>query len=108
MQAWKTDVKPGMMMMMTVLRSHFPVQKPKLITYRDYKNYNRDDFRKEVNDIVNLYNDEDIDYNIFFNTFLDTFNRHAPKKQKHVRANQCNFMDTEINKAVMTRCKVKK
>ena len=83
------------------------MQKPKFITYRDYKNYNHDDFCKEVNDILNLYYDEDIDYNIFFNTFLDTLNRYAPKKQKHIRAYQCNFMDKEIKKTVTTRSRLR-
>ena len=48
-----------------------------------------------------LSNDE------FVKIFMDIFNRHAPLKQKYVRANQGPFMTKELRKALMIRSKLR-
>ena len=58
---------------------------PKVITYRDYKNYILDDFRKELRGKVR--ETPDLNYNLFEKTFLDVLERHAPTKKKTVRQN---------------------
>ena len=43
----------------------------------------------------------------FHDTVLSVLNKHAPKKMKYIRSNNCNFMTKESRKAIMNRSKVR-
>ena len=38
---------------------------------------------------------------------LSVLDKHAPKKLKYIRSNNCNFMTKELRKAVMNRSKLR-
>ena len=38
---------------------------------------------------------------------IKTLDKHAPKKQRHVRANQSPFMNNKLNKAIMNRSRLR-
>ena len=46
---------------------------------------------------------KDADYHIFETTIKETLNKHAPIKQKMMRANNAPFMNKELCKAIMYR-----
>ena len=79
-------------MVISVMRSYFPKQAPVLVTYRDFKNYDNLAFRAELH--YKLVNSGSIaEYEVFQSIFMDTFNKHAPMKEKYVRANNAPFMN---------------
>ena len=90
----------------TVLNTAYIKGKPKVITYRDYKNYNNLSLRDTLasytwEDLKSMSNDQ------FTSIFLDILNTHAPLKTKYVRANQNPFMTKELSKAFMKRSRLK-
>ena len=93
-------------MTVTVLRSHLNKLGPKIIHYRDYKNFSNDAFRSEV--VIengNLQNFNDLDS--LLAKCKNVLNRTAPLKQKHVRANNSPFINKTILKAIMKRTRLK-
>ena len=92
---------------LTVLKTHFPRLKPNIVNYRDYKGYVNDYIRSELLQEINssdsdLTNFKDLQY--ILQRVLD---KHAPLKKRYVRANQQNFMDKELNQAIMVRSKLR-
>ena len=93
-------------MVLTVMKTKYKKQPPKLIIYRDFKNFSNINFRCQLDyilsrcDINGMSNDE------FINTFLTVFDKHAPLKKKYMRANEGPFVTKEIRKAIMFRSKL--
>ena len=88
-------------MAVTVLKTTFPKAPPKIITYRDYKNFIMADFRKELR--AKIRETPDLNYNLFETNFLDVLERHAPTKKKTVRQNNKPYMTKTLRKAIMRR-----
>ena len=85
-------------MTISVLKTYIPKQAPMLIKYRDYKKFNSQNFRYDLqNDLLNITDDK------FVSTFKDILNKHAPIKTKTVWANNAPFMNKTLSKAIMTR-----
>ena len=95
------------MMTVTVMKTVFRKLPAKVITYRDYKNYSHEKFRENLelviprNYLCNISNDE------FVEVFMNTFDIHAPLKQKYLRANQGPFMTKALSKAIMKRSRLR-
>ena len=90
---------------LTVLKTHFSRLKPNIVNYRDYKGFVNDYFRSELLQEINssdsdLNNFKDLQY-----TLQRVLDKHAPLK-RYIRANQQNFMDKELNQAIMVRSKL--
>ena len=79
----------------TYLRSHLNKLEPKIIHYKDWKNFSNVAFRSEfVIENGNLQNYNDLDS--FLAKCKDVLNRTVPIKQKHVRANNSPFIKKNI------------
>ena len=76
-------------MVVSVFKTSFKKQKPKIVTYRDYKRFDNEKFRE------NLI------------TYLKSIDKMTPVKQKHIRGNQSPFMNKDIHKAVITRTRLR-
>ena len=77
----------------------------KTITYRDYKKFNEEDFRSDLEkqlSQINLLNCLN-----FENTYLSVLNKHAPCKQKLIRANESPFMNKHLKKSIMSRSRLR-
>ena len=61
------------------IKNHISQSSPKIIEYRDYKNFIQKDFHKELK--AKLRTDRG-NYVNFEENFLDVLNRHAPIKKK--------------------------
>ena len=72
-------------MVVTVMKTTFPKAKPKIIQYRDNKNFVEEDFRFELR--TRLRNETVNNYSKFEEVFLEVLNKHAPPKKKVLRAN---------------------
>ena len=88
-------------MVVTVLRKTFQRTQPKVVSYRDYKNFDNDLFKSSLQNALNEINRPD--YIKFKEVFLETLNKHAPVKQKTIRGNHAPYMTKGLRKAIMRR-----
>ena len=65
-------------MVITVLKTTFEKAKPKEIFYRNYKNFDSDNFKLELQNALNC--NRVTNYSLFENVFVDVLNKHAPIK----------------------------
>ena len=94
-------------MVITILKLHYKKQKPKIIQYRKYKNFSNDSFKSDLNNELLNYNLKNIEYSTFHKICLKVLNKHAPIKQKYIRANNSNFMNKDLRKAIMCRSRLR-
>ena len=87
----------------TVLKQYFPKLKPKVVNYRDYQNFQNNEFRAELDNEMSKHDLRNMGYQHFLNIFIDILNKHARMKQKYFRANQRRFMTKDLHKAIMKR-----
>ena len=91
-------------MIATVVKGGFIKRSPKIINYRDYRKFDIDSFRKDLKDrLIRQSQQALISYDIFDAIVLSVLNKHAPVKQKSVRANEGPFMTKALRKAIMNR-----
>ena len=76
--------------------------KPHIITYRNYKNYDNDAFRSEIQSFCSV---NETDLGLFKKSIFCIFNKHAAIRKKYLRANQSPFMTKELHNAIMKRSK---
>ena len=95
-------------MTVTVLRSFFKKAEPKIIFYRDYKNFTSDNYRSFIE---YLNGNLSITNNTALNSFLDicreALNKTAPLKQKFVRANNSPFTNKTRSRAIMKQTRLR-
>ena len=89
-------------MTLTVIKTCFKKLKPQIISYRDYKNFQNDVFRRDLLEHLSSFPD-DLSEDTFETILLHILNLHAPLKHKYIRGNQQPFITKEYTKAVMTR-----
>ena len=89
------------------MRTFFLKQVPTIITYRDYKHFDKAIFRQEFLDILCNVKSGTIDYDTFETVCIELLKRHAPLKEKYLRANNQPFMNKSLSKAVMTRTRLR-
>ncbi len=88
-------------MSVTVMKTTFPKARPKVIQYRDHKNFVQENFRTELRE--QLCNEVVTTYAQFDDVSLNVYNKHAPPKTKIVRANHKPYMTKIVRKAIMRR-----
>ena len=81
----------------------FQKLQPKIINYRDYKNFDNEKFWSDIFK-MNL-NTTDLEG--FMKTVFHIFNKHAPIKRKYIRANEAPFMTKDLHKAIVKRSKLR-
>ena len=64
-------------MIYTMLKSSFINIEPKLLNYRDYKNFNFGNFKEDLNEALLICRNS---YNEFESSFITALDKHAPKK----------------------------
>ena len=88
---------------MSVLKSYFKKEDPKVIYYRDYKYYGNEIFGNELENELKKIGALTLNYDIFKNVCMDAINKHAPLKRKYIRANHVEYMYKELSQAIMKR-----
>ena len=89
-------------LVVTVLKLYFLKQKPNIQTFRDYKRFQNDLFRSELDYELSKLDVCNLEFEHFLNIFIEILNKHVPINKKYLRANQGEFMSKELNKAIMT------
>ena len=90
-------------MIVTVLKTTIVKGKPRQILYRDYKNFTKLVFNKNLASKINATTDNRTNFKQFQQIFLEELEKQAPIKKKIVRANQAPYMTKSLRKAIMTR-----
>ena len=91
-KAIETGLSDQHKMTVTVMKYFIPKQSPKLINYRNYKHFDNNIFRNDLRPALSVL-DDNPDYNSFEITFMEKLNKHAPMKEKYVRANNAHLYE---------------
>ena len=91
----------------SVLKQYFPNPKPKIVNYRDYRNFRNDEFRVEFDNEILKHDINNIESQHFLNIFIEILHKHSPMKIKYLRANQGKFVTKDLHKATMKRSKLR-
>ena len=86
-----------------VLKQYFPKPKPKIVNYRDYRNFRNEEFRTELDNKILKHDINNIEYQHFLNIFIEILNKYAPMKIEYFRANHGKFMTKGLLKVIMKR-----
>ena len=100
---FETDLSDFHLLTITEFKTSFQKREPKIIKYRDYKNFDNHNFRSEI--LQRNFNYTDL--RTFKKTVFNIFNKYAPIKRKYVRANEAPFMSKELHKAIMKRSRLR-
>ena len=88
----------------SVMKTTFKSEEPKKLIYCDYSNFSSECFK---DDFMSSICQEKHDYSDFEKKFIDTLNKHAPKKIKTFRGNQKPHINKTLRKAIMKRSQLK-
>ena len=93
----------------TFFKTNFSRVRPKVLSYRNYKNFIESRFLSDLNRTIISFNNEspNQNYNVLSNRFLEVVDVHAPLKAKIVRGNDRPFADKQLRKAIYTRTRLK-
>ena len=91
----------------TVLKQYFLKPKRKIVNYRDYRNFQNDEFRVELDNEILKHGISNIEYQHFLNIFIKVFNKDGPIKIKYLRANHEKFMTKGLHKSIMKRSRLR-
>ena len=105
----ETGISDVHTMVCTMMRSHITRLKPIKISYRNYKNYDEETFKRDLSRSNLITNESDPDkmYLQLVQNFSNILDRHAPLKYKYIRGNTAAFMNKELRKAIMKRSRLR-
>ena len=104
---YETGISDFHKMTITVMKVIFKKQKPKIIFYCNYNNFDKKSFKEYLRLSLEAYDPSEFALKDFQNVCLTSLNSFAPLKKKYVRANQASFMNKELKKAIMVRSKLR-
>ena len=93
-------------MTISVMKIFYKKQKPNIIRYRNYKNFNNGLLINDVEELTSKYNDS-LKFELFKNIVDKILEKHAPMKKRFVRANQAPFVNKKISKEIMKRSRLR-
>ena len=82
---------------------HQPNHQPKVITYRQHKNFDSSRLSEELLFEIKKLGPLNENINIFRNVCTEVLEKHAPEKQTYIRGNRANFIDSKLNHAITLR-----
>ena len=97
-------------LVLTLMKTHIPRLKSKMIRYRSYKKFDLEKFLQDVTNIDFKANvkDADLAYRNLSSAFRKLVDKHAPLKTKVQRGITAPFMNQQLQKAIYTRSRLKK
>ena len=89
-------------MSVTVMNMYYAKQKPSIVHYRKFKNFCNDSFIKDTELLLSkLCDQQNVPFKILKESVNITLDKHAPLKERYVRANQSPFMNKKLSKEIM-------
>ena len=86
------------------MKTIFKCEEPKKLIYRNYSNFSQKDFQNEL--LLNI-GDGKNNYLEFEKNFVETLNKHTPKKTKLLRGNHKSHIIKTLRKVIMKRSQLK-
>ena len=91
-------------MIYTILKSSFINIEPKLLNYREYKNFSFGNFKEDLSEaLLGCRNS----YDEFESPFITTLDKHAPKRKMCLRGNNKPHITKPLRQTIMKRSKLK-
>ena len=92
----------------TIFKSHYSKLKPKVIHYRNYKDFHDSLFLNDLEKTTFLTNSRcpNENYQHLTENFLWVVDKHYPLKKQLVRGNQTPFVNREFRKVIYTRSRL--
>ena len=91
----------------TIMKANFQKHPPKIVNYRNYKNFTNEMFRNDLLQELRKLDFPNVECCDFEGKLLVTLNRHAPPKKRYLRANNAPFMNKTLAKAIMVRSRLR-
>ena len=87
---------------------HFTRPRPKVITCRNYEDFDENVFLNDLQklDIKLDKENSESNYSLISNKFLEVVNKHAPLKKKILKGNHAPLATKEFQKAIYTKSKL--
>ena len=96
-------------MIVTVMKTTFRKLPPKVIYYRDFRNFDNKNYRQAVlaasRNCIGQSSDGNCDH--FFSICSELLDWYAPRKKKFIRGNQARFWNRELSKEAMKRTRLR-
>ena len=93
----------------TVMKMCYSKQKPSIIHYRKFKDFNNDDFIKDFKRLLSKsFDEEAIPFQALRESVNVNLEKQAPSKARYTRANQAPNMNKKLRKEIMKRSRVRK
>ena len=96
-------------MIVTVMKTTFRKLPPKVIYYRDFRNFDNKNYRQAVlaasRNCIGQSSDGNCDH--FFSICSELLDWYAPRKKKFIRGNRAPFWNRELSKEVMKRTRLR-
>ena len=99
---FETGLSNFHMMVATELKMVFQKLRPCIVAYRDYKHFDNEKFRSDIQSFASEKN-----LKCFKETVFCICNKHAPVKRKYARANEAPFVKKELRKAITKRSRLR-
>ena len=95
-------------MCITVMKMYYSKQKPTIIHYRKFKDFNNNAFIKDLQAVLSkTFNEETIPFEALRKSVNVTLEKHAPIRRRFARANQAPCMNKRISKEIMKRSRLR-
>ena len=105
-QSFETGFSDHHHVIYTILKSTYVKLSPKIIRYREYKNFHKEEFQRDLH--TKLSETIYTDYQVLHSTIKSVVQEHAPLKQRIVRGNEKPHVKAEMRRAIMKRTRLKK
>ena len=89
------------------MKIHYKKQKGKTIQYRNHKHFHEQPCNFELNNELLKIDINNAELKEFDETFLKVLDKHAPRKQKYIRANNSNYITKALRKEIMHRSRLR-
>ena len=94
-------------MVVTVMKTHYIKLKAKTIQYRNCKHFHEQSFNFKLNTGLLKIDINKAELKKFDESFLKVLHKHAPRKQKYIRANNSNYITKALPKEIMHRSRLR-
>ena len=87
---------------------YYSKQKPSIIHYRKFKEFNNDAFIKDLKALLSKsFNEETVPFQALRESMNATLEKHAPSQTRYTRANQVPYMNKKLSKEIMKRTRLR-
>ena len=94
-------------LIITILKVRPGKLPPRIIKYRDYKNFESNAFNNKLQISLKNFDMNNSSFMELKTIFMELLNKVVPQKTKYLRANCSKFMTKELSKAIMLRTKLR-